>query len=209
MTIRQAYTQWAVTYDLDRNPTRDLDQHVTRQTLSGGHYPTILELGCGTGKNTPFLSGLCDRLLAFDFSEGMIAQARAKVAADQVWFSIADFTDPWPCADHAVDLIVCNLVLEHIESLGHIFGQARRALKDGGRFFVCELHPFRQYQGKKATFQHEGGAVEIPAYVHHLSSFTDAAQEAGFTIYRVGEWWDGDDQTVPPRLVSVMAEKRE
>ena len=52
MNIQDAYNDWAITYDFDRNLTRDLDQTVTKGTLANRRYHTILEVGCGTGKNT-------------------------------------------------------------------------------------------------------------------------------------------------------------
>ncbi len=209
MSIRQAYSEWAVTYDSDRNLTRDLDALVTRESLSESHYHSILEIGCGTGKNTPFYRQIAERVVALDFSEGMIAQARTKLNGAPVLFAVADLTAPWPCADQSIDLVVCNLVLEHIADLGFIFAQAQRVLHPGGHFFVCELHPFKQYQGKKATFQREGGQTEIQAYVHHISDFLSAGQDAGFTLKRLGEWWHSEDVQLPPRLVSFMFEKEQ
>ena len=52
MGIQNAYTNWSATYDEDPNRTRDLDQQVTYATLSGQHFAAIVEIGCGTGKNT-------------------------------------------------------------------------------------------------------------------------------------------------------------
>ena len=120
MSVRKAYSNWSATYDTDRNPTRDLDHTVTRETFAGQHYAVILETGCGTGKNTTFLAQIADQVVALDFSEGMIAQARAKTQAANVQFAQADFTQTWPCADDSTNFVVCNLVLEHIENL--LFG---------------------------------------------------------------------------------------
>lgn len=72
-----AYTEWAATYDSDRNLTRDLDQTVTRTLLTGRRYRTILEIGCGTGKNTPLLAQIGEHVQAIDFSRGCLhRQAR-------------------------------------------------------------------------------------------------------------------------------------
>ena len=79
MDIRDAYTHWSETYDQDHNLTRDLDQSVSRQLLSGSSYASILEIGCGTGKNTVWLAELGEQVLALDFSEGMLARARQKL----------------------------------------------------------------------------------------------------------------------------------
>jgi ubiquinone/menaquinone biosynthesis C-methylase UbiE len=204
MTVRDAYNTWAATYDTDRNLTRDLDQQVTRATLGALRCNAILELGCGTGKNTGFLAQMGTQVYALDFAESMIRQAQAKVRQANVRFIVADLIQSWPVADHAIDLVVCNLVLEHIADLSPIFAEAARCLAPSGRFFVCELHPFKQYLGSKARLQHNGELLAPPAFVHHMSAFVEAATAAGFTLARLQEWWDAEDQQAPPRLVSFL-----
>jgi len=204
MSIQDAYTNWSLTYDEDRNRTRDLDQQVTYSTLSGQHLGSIVETGCGTGKNTGFLAEIGDKVTALDFSAGMLARARAKVQAANVTFVEADLTQVWPVEDRSADLVVCNLVLEHIENLHFIFAEAARVLLPGGRYFVCELHPFRQYQGTQATFQHGDGAVLIDAYVHHISDFLAAAEASGLSLAGLKEWWHAEDEGKPPRLASFV-----
>ena len=207
MGVREAYEQWAATYDSDRNLTRDLDQEITRRTLAGTRCASILELGCGTGKSTAFLVQLGAHVHALDFSDAMLAQARAKLPGADVTFTVADLTEPWPCADRSADLIVCNLVLEHIADLRFIFAEAFRCLEQGGRMFVSELHPFKQYLGGQAVFQREEGPVSILAHVHHISDFLDAAAHAGLRLAELREWWHADDRNAPPRIVSFLFQK--
>ena len=207
MSVRKAYTDWSTTYDTDRNLTRDLDAVVTREMLAQHHYTTILELGCGTGKNTPFYASIGERVCALDFTEAMILRAKEKVQRGNVTFAVADLTRPWPCANARFDLAVCNLVLEHVADLGPAFSEAYRVLAQHGRFFISELHPFKQYQGKKAVFQRDQQQNEIPAFVHHISNFLDAADSAGFSLKSLREWWHEADQDNPPRLVSFVFEK--
>ena len=208
MSIQSAYNTWSSSYDTDENLTRDLDQKVTRETLANLHFQSILETGCGTGKNTAFLSQIGAKVHALDFSEGMIEKARAKVKAKNVRFSIADLTQRWTCEDAAYDLIVCNLVLEHIEDLSFSFSEAYRVLEPGGKFLVNELHPFRQYEGKKARFSSETGVTEIPAFIHHISDFVNVASNNGPNLVKLNEWWHEQDQDKPPRLISFLFEKK-
>src|SRR5919106_1669904 len=81
MSIQKAYNDWSETYDTDENLTRDLDQKVTREALANLHFTSILEIGCGTGKNTSFFAQIGTSVYAVDFSEGMIAKAKEKVQA--------------------------------------------------------------------------------------------------------------------------------
>ena len=207
MKIQDAYTRWSNTYDSDRNLTRDLDHRATQHALEGLRYEHIMELGCGTGKNTSFLTQIGAKILALDFSPGMLRQAKSKIKSDNVFFAVADLTRPWPCREQSFELIVCNLVLEHIEDLDAVFSEVSRSLKRGGQFFLSELHPFRQYQGRKATFRTEHEAIEIDAFVHHLSDFTESARANGLSLCVMKEWWHEEDQNKLPRLVSFMFEK--
>jgi malonyl-CoA O-methyltransferase len=144
--VAAAYDRWSAQYDADVNRTRDLDGAVLRagQVAPGGL--DVLELGCGTGKNTRWLA-TARSLHALDFSDGMLAQARAAVPDPHVRFTRHDLRLPWPVADRSVDLIVGNLVLEHIERLDPVFAEVARVLRPGGTLYLCELHPFRQARG--------------------------------------------------------------
>jgi ubiquinone/menaquinone biosynthesis C-methylase UbiE len=209
-SIHDAYTEWSSTYDQDRNLTRDLDAFVSQTLLADLRVDTAIEIGCGTGKNTLLLAGIAKEVIALDFTEAMIAKAENKVrelGTTNVSFKVADVTKHWPCDDQCAQLVVCNLVLEHIADLDFVFCEASRCLTDGGRFFISELHPFRQYQGTKAQFQRDRGREEIEAFVHHMSDFFSAAQQSKFAVIRFDEWWHEENRHKPPRLVSFIFAK--
>ena len=208
MEIQKAYDEWSGSYDDDENRTRDLDRDIVRSRFGSLHFDTILELGCGTGKNTPFLAQIGKSVQAVDFSEGMIAKAKAKMQAENLRFSILDITQAWQFADKSFDLIVCSLVLEHIQHLPHVFSEAARTLRPGGHFFIDELHPFRQYDGTKARFYRDEKKVEVDAFVHHISDFLKAAEESRLTLAHLNEYWHETDKNKPPRILSLYFERR-
>jgi ubiquinone/menaquinone biosynthesis C-methylase UbiE len=208
MSIQNAYNQWSEIYDSNENLTRDLDQMLTRNTFAGQHFDSVLELGCGTGKNTEFLVQIGKKVHSLDFSEGMIEKAKAKIQAKNIIFSVTDLTKPWPCESTDYDLITCNLVLEHIQDLSYIFSEAARTLQASGKFYINELHPFKQYRGTKARFESGEKIIEVDAFVHHISDFTNAAFEHGFALVKLEEHWHADDQNKPPRIVSFVFEKK-
>ena len=207
MDIQQAYNIWSASYDQDRNLTRDLDELLMQEIFGNVRFESILELGCGTGKNTLLLSRIGKRVEALDFSPEMIGKAKARADLNNVAFKLADLTRGWPCDSESFELVSCNLVLEHIQDLVFVFAEARRVLLNRGRFFVSELHPYRQYQGSKATYRVRDASETIQAFVHHVSDFTDAAHANGLTLERVKEWWHEEDQDKPPRLISFMFRK--
>lgn len=204
MDMQESYNLWAAFYDNDRNFTRDLDGQVMQSVLANRPGRLTLEIGCGTGKNTGYLSQVSEQVLAIDFSEEMLAQAKEKLDAPNVRFCQADLNQNWAIDRASVDRIVCDLVLEHIENLPHIFSQAVFCLRKGGYFFISELHPFRQYQGAKAGFQYGSSRIEINAFTHHISDFLYAGRSNGLVLEDFQEWWHQEDKDELPRLVTFL-----
>jgi ubiquinone/menaquinone biosynthesis C-methylase UbiE len=209
--VASAYDRWASAYDGDANATRDLDAVVLRQAPFGLHEAEVLELGCGTGKNTEWLAQRARCVLALDFSDGMLERARARLGAvTNVGFLAHDLRRFWPVPDGSQDRVIGNLVLEHIEMLEPIFTQAARVLRPRGLLYSCELHPFRQLQGKQAQFLAPGAAepTRVPAYVHDVSDYVAAGLAAGLVLEGLFEWRDpGEPRAAIPRLLAQLWRK--
>ena len=204
MNVERAYDRWAESYDSMVNKTRDLDLVATAKNLEGMSFHSILEIGCGTGKNTQWLCCKCSRLVAVDFSEAMMASAMRKVASENVEWNRFDISSPWPIQGADFDLITFNLVLEHVDDLSFVIKEATNRLAKGGKIHVSELHPFKQYLGSKARFESENGVQEMEVFTHHLSDFTTALTDAGLHIKSINEWFDSD-RTDVPRLLTILA----
>lgn len=205
---RQLYDSWSATYDTVENKTRDLERIACREILLNLSFENVLELGCGTGKNTIWLAEKAKRLTAVDFSAEMQAVARKKVQSENVEFKLADISEKWNFFPGKADLITCSLILEHIEDLNFIFQEAVRHLQTGGHFYICELHPFKQYQGSKARFETQEGMQFLDCFTHHVSEYTESAGKNDFTIVELNEWFDGDDKNDVPRLISFLFKKK-
>jgi ubiquinone/menaquinone biosynthesis C-methylase UbiE len=208
--VADAYDRWSRRYDDDRNATRDLDAQVVRDAPLGVAGARVLELGCGTGKNSAWLAALAAELVALDFSGGMLAVARRRVASPKARFVEHDITRPWPVDDGAVDVVVGNLVLEHVRDLAPIYAEAARVLAPAGRLFLCELHPYRQLRGGQAHFVdvETNEIVPVTAFQHTVSEYVNGALDAGFTLRALGEWLEDDAPIeAPPRLLSLLFER--
>jgi len=207
MNIEKAYNIWADQYDTNSNKTRDLDTKSTIKTLNKFDFSKVIELGCGTGKNTTFLLKKADEIIGLDFSQEMLNKAKAKIKDERVEFRKADLTKSWEIDNDFAALITCSLTLEHIKNLNHIFNQANLKLKKNGLFFISELHPFKQYSGSKAKYETENGTKELEVYIHHISEYIDDAKNNGLEFVEMKEWFDENTENGIPRLISFVFKK--
>ncbi|UQD56533.1 class I SAM-dependent methyltransferase [Flavobacterium sp. K5-23] len=208
MNIEKAYNIWADQYDTNLNKTRDLDTKSTIETLSKFDFSKVIELGCGTGKNTSYLLKKADKIIGMDFSQEMLNKAKEKIQDERAEFLKADLTAEWHIENDFADLITCSLVLEHIKDLDFVFNQANKKLKNGGIFFISELHPFKQYSGSKAKFETENGTQELETYAHHISEYLNVATENGFELVELKEWFDEENKIGIPRLIGIVLRKK-
>lgn len=214
--VAGAYDRWSQVYDAGVNPTRDLDAAMLRRLDLDLRDRDVLEIGCGTGKNTAWLAEHARSVVAMDFSAGMLAQAQRRIAAPHVRFVRHDLREPWPLADASIDRVIGNLVLEHVEALDGVFAEAARVLRDGGECYFCELHPYRQLMGKQARFAHPetGETVRVAAFLHDVSDYVNAAIRAGLRIVATYEWRDEAPASTPastpaiPRLFALHCRRQ-
>tara|TARA_B110000444_G_scaffold1154_1_gene1058 strand:- start:95 stop:721 length:627 start_codon:yes stop_codon:yes gene_type:complete len=203
--IMSSYNGWAHQYDNDINPTRDLDKTVTKEFLSKIDFFKVLELGCGSGKNTEWLIAKADSLIGLDFSKKMLDLARKKIISKKVTFINADLNGKWPVHNNSFDLATINLTLEHIEVLDHIFNSLFMKLSQGGKCFVCELHPKKQLEGSKAQFEKNGTDIVLDVFQHSEKDYIQSAEKAGFKLLTKQDWYSNEENL--PRLISFLFEK--
>ena len=199
------YNTWAYQYDNNINTTRDLDKIVTKKSLVNIDFFKVLELGCGSGKNTEWLLSKADKLVGLDFSKNMLALARKKINSKKVTFINVDINEKWPVDNNSFDLATVNLILEHIEILDHIFNSLFMKLVRGGRCFVCELHPKKQLAGSKAQFKENGTDIVLDVFQHSEQEYIQSAEKAGFNLIAKEDWYDNEKDV--PRLISLLFEK--
>ncbi|HEY6906356.1 MAG TPA: class I SAM-dependent methyltransferase [Ignavibacteriaceae bacterium] len=207
MDTKQAYNLWSKQYDSNTNKTRDVEAKALRTTLANYHFDRVLEIGCGTGKNTEWLLQNTNSLTAVDFSEEMIELAMSKIKSDKVKFIRADINKSWDFIEDKFDIVSFSLVLEHIENLDHIFMEASNVLLPGGIVYLGELHPYKQYNGTKARFETEEGLQILECFNHNISDFINSAKRHGLQIAELNEFFDEDNASVPRVLVIVFRKK--
>lgn len=208
MNVQSAYTVWSEQYDSNENKTRDLEAVALRNILSTISFDSCLEMGCGTGKNTVWLEQKASHVKAVDLTNEMLDIARRKVQTNKVSFELADIHQDWHFAKGQFDLAVFSLVLEHIENVEPIFEKLAQCIQPGGHVYIGELHPFKQYAGSKARYQTAEGEQVVTSFNHHLSDFTTAAFNNGFSITTIQEYFDEDSKSSLPRILALLFQKR-
>ncbi|VBB48656.1 Type 11 methyltransferase [uncultured Paludibacter sp.] len=208
MNVKAAYNKWAEQYDTNENKTRDLEGVSLKKTLANIGFESCLEIGCGTGKNTEWLISKTTKILAVDLSDEMLAKAQAKVQTEKVEFIQADINNEWSFAHNKqFDLVTFSLVLEHIENLENIFEKLSHVVKNNGYVYLGELHPFKQYNGTKARFETEDGLQIVTCFNHNISDFTNSAKKYGFELVTLDEFFDSNDRTNIPRILTLLLKK--
>ena len=104
-------------------------------------------------------------------------------------FVVHDLHQALPFEAAAFDRIVSGLVLEHLDDLAFVFGEARRVLKPGGRAVVSAMHPAMFLRGAFARFTdpRTGESVSPGSHPHSLGQFVMSAVRAGFALDAVEE----------------------
>lgn len=204
MKPQQAYNSWASQYDTNENKTRDLEGKALRDILSSISFNSVLEIGCGTGKNTEWFLSKAEHITAADLSEEMLSKAKQKIQSEKVEFIQADINNEWDFTKKTFDLISFSLVLEHIENLDHIFKEGYKKLNEQGFIYIGELHPFKQYTGSKARFETEDGLQILQCFNHNISDFVQSAKKYGLKLEVLDEYFDNDDKTSIPRILTLV-----
>lgn len=207
MNVKEAYQEWSNQYDTNDNKTRDLEATALRVVLSDLQIDKVLEFGCGTGKNTVWLEQKAKEIVAVDLTEAMIRIATEKINSPKVQFKIADINQAWDFTNEQFDVVSFSLVLEHIKDIDAVFNKLSKVSKPGTYVYIGELHPFKQYSGSKARFTNAEGEQVVTCFTHNVSDFIKAGIKYDFSIIDLAEWFDDNDQTQIPRILTLLFRK--
>ncbi len=96
----------------------------------------VLECACGTGLITAAVAGKCRKLLATDYSEGMLKQARKKCGASPiVEIRSADILHlPFP--DELFDAVIAANVIHLLDDPYKALSELDRVCKPGGKLII-------------------------------------------------------------------------
>lgn len=125
----------------------------------------VLDLAAGTGTSSEPLAALGARVVAADFSEGMLAVGRRR--APTLPFTAADATR-LPFADQVFDAVTMSFGLRNVDRVDLALSELLRVTKPGGRLLICEFS--RPTQPQLGRLYVEYLLRALPAVARRLSS---------------------------------------
>lgn len=99
---------------------------------------TVLDVGAGTGFLTIGAAKRARRVIALDFSESMLEEARAKLDRKNVEFRVGSAEDI-PLPDSSVDSVIGNMMLHHCPRPAVAVNEMARVLGRGGILVLSDL----------------------------------------------------------------------
>ncbi len=196
---RQGYDRWAPYYDDYDNAVIALEQPVVTRLIGADPGDRIADIGCGTGRHALPLARAGARVTGVDFSLGMLQELRRKRPPASLELIEHDLRAGLPLPDDEFDLLLCSLVLEHLEDLAGALREFARVVRPGGRVVLADFHPEMFRRGLHARFRVGGNRgealapapgpqkIQIEGVDHTISDYVMAILGAGLEIRSMSE----------------------
>ncbi len=157
---------------------------------------TVLELGCGQGRDTWFFARNGFEVSALDYSEAGICQMKEKArdVGARVTLRVHDAKDPLPFSDASFDAIYSHMFFTmefSEEEIVKMLAECRRVLRPGGLNIYSVRNTHDPHYGKfvpkgKDMWQNPMGFV-----VHFFDEDKIKSLSTGYVIMSIKEFEDG------------------
>jgi SAM-dependent methyltransferase len=219
IATQEAYDQWASVYDSDGNMLQAIDD-IELDTLLPQFFAqvqmrantsaiSLLDLGCGTGRNTAKLlsfaspTGKTTTVIGLDFSKGMLDIAVEKLRAFNVGSGSPrlrlEQCDCFPTVNNPsapplpnvpgltpVNAVLSTLVLEHVP-LPAYFSTLAALLLPNGLAFVTNMHADMGAKSQAGFVNKDGVKVRGSSFAHTVQDTVDEAVRVGFEVISLQE----------------------
>lgn len=203
MDTASAYDLWSQVYDTDGNFLQALDTiemsslltNFLRQIRPPKPWK-IVDLGCGTGRNTLSLLKIPDTsIIGLELSPKMMEVAHARVEKEleqlhksdrcrSIEFELFDMVEQRHPPDCAVetDAIISTLVLEHVPT-EVFFKTASQILKPDGVLLVTNMHSDMGNISQAGFVDpNSGEKIRPQSYAHSVEDVVTEAKKQGFAL---------------------------
>ncbi|KAL4750955.1 hypothetical protein BDW72DRAFT_104474 [Aspergillus terricola var. indicus] len=240
----EAYNKWAEVYDTDGNFLQALDTFELKdllprflglvQTQTDGKSSTtpgeqelkIVDLGCGTGRNTLQLAESAPKeaqIIGLDASPGMLKVAKGNLQAQgvmgaveegRVVLGVYDLLSPRPESlpvslrgELRASGAISTLVLEHIP-LDKFFEGAARLIRPGGYLLVTNMHAEMGAISQAGFVDVESGKKIRPtSYAHEIANVVAAAERSGFEVVPLNGSENVRERRVNKEMVTLLGSR--
>ena len=202
------YSQWAGTYDTDGNVLQAMDDiqmtsllpefarlTITNHGANGSSSSglKLLDLGCGTGRNTvkslQYPWDLEVEIEGWDSSQAMLDLAKPKCEAvksanSKLSLSQVDLESIGNVPDHyaeSFDGLISTLVLEHLQA-DVFFAIIAKVLKPGCYALVTNMHEDMGKLSRAGYKTETGERFKAVSYAHSVEGTIEAAVKAGLEV---------------------------
>lgn len=170
---------------LHTEPASDLVSIIPKLKKEG--VVEVLDLGCGTGRNSDYLAGRGFSVHAIDVSEKAVDIARSGNNAQRIDYRVGSMASlPYP--DLSMDFVLANHSIEYgnDEDIARTAGEISRILKNGRPILLRVLSKQHEFYRAKPEdihgFSHVGFCVKNGLPVHF---FDDGELRTLFDGYRI------------------------
>jgi ArsR family transcriptional regulator len=165
--------------------------------LFGRKFRSILDVGCGTGRNLPLLAKYASKVIGIDSSPKMI-----QLSEHIAWKNGLDFElkigdmNSIPVSDGGIEAVFANMVLHHISDPSAAIREFARVLAKNGRLLLIDMvsHNDESMREKYADLWLGFGVEEICKWL----------VKSGFTV--IEKNIEGG-KNMKPAVFIILAEK--
>lgn len=144
-----------------------------------GQNDIVLECACGTGAISRYIAPKCRRLIATDFSKGMLRQTSKKCRKyKNIKIKRADMTH-LNCSDNRFDKVVAGNVIHLLEEPYETVKELERVCKPGGKIIIPTYINASEGVNKKAVRLLEFAGASFKRQFD-INSYKKFFEEAGY-----------------------------
>jgi len=190
-SVKEQYGLWAKEYDVEFNPAIISEKEKPIKSLGKLKGKKVLDLGCGTGRNSVKIAEKGAEVIGIDLSKEMLEIAREKAEKFNlnIQFIEQDFSDKIKFKSEKFDVIICDLVFGHLKDTFPVIKEMKRVLKKRGIIVITDLHPFAWFlpPGRKYDV-FSAKKVKSQGYKHYIYEMFRQFKKAGLNLLDIEEF---------------------
>lgn len=206
--LNEGYSLWAENYDNEPHNRVVIaeEQHIW-ELIGSVEGKRVLDVGCGTGRHCIRLAAAGADVLASEPNEAMLKVARSKAKASCVTIGwLGHDIESLPRDIGQFDLVLCCLVLSHVEDVHGAIGKLSQFVIDGGAIVISDFHPFNLMVGWRAGCSCNAEKKCVPNVLHLPSQYFEAMHGAGLAVESFKEV--GDFPKLPKQPATIIMKGR-